>query len=279
MLGFHGNPNARERGSLLFLAAILGVAACQPDGSASGQDTAATEIVENFDRHDYDHMRWTLNNLGVSLTKVSFSDGTLRINVPPAIEKRPLMGLESRFGVEGDFEIRVDYRIRAMPRPQTEWVNASIFIIGPDGMAAITRTNNSATGDGYSLWFQPPDGSKAKGAATNVKTSDRAGTLYLARSGAQLAFSSSARGQPPNTIGSVEYGEKPIDKVAFHLLVPPMKSPVDIEFDSIAIKANRFTRLAFTPPPQQSWLASILVATAVAAVFGAACYIWTQRSR
>ena len=98
------------------------------------------------------------------------------------------MGLDSRFGLEGDFDISVDYSIRSLPRPEKEWTNLSIFIIGPDGMAAMTRTNNSNSGEGYSMWFQPWEGSKAKGTARNVPTQDKAGTLRLARLGKELAL-------------------------------------------------------------------------------------------
>ena len=130
-----------------------------------GQESAPTEITETFDRGEFDRMRWSLNNTSVAVTQVDFSKRKMRLVIPPGPDKRPLMGLDSRFGVEGDFDISVDYSIRSLPKPEKEWVNLSIFIIGPDGMAAMTRTHNSKSGQGYSMWFQPSEGSKAKGSA------------------------------------------------------------------------------------------------------------------
>jgi hypothetical protein len=245
---------------------------------ASAQETGPTEINEPFDSREFDRMRWSLNNTSVALTKVDFSKKTFRLIVPPGPEKRPLMGLESRFGIEGEFDISVDYTIRSLPRPPKEWVNVSIFIIGPDGMAAMTRTNNSQSGEGYSIWFQPWEGSKSKGAANNVPTQDKAGTLRLARTGKQLSFFAWARGQAQKEIGSVEFGDRPIDKIAFQVLAPETKVPIDIEFDNVSVKADRFTKLVFVPPSTSGylwWIISALIATALVVL------IWwmVQRNR
>ena len=53
----------------------------------------------------------------------SISRRRMRLVIPPGPDKRPLMGLDSRFGFEGDFDISVDYSIRSLPRPAKEWVN------------------------------------------------------------------------------------------------------------------------------------------------------------
>ncbi len=199
----------------------------------------------------------------------------MRVVIPPATIKRPLMGLESRFGLEGDFDISVDYSIRSLPRPAEEWVNLSIFIQGPSGMAAMTRTNHSKSGDGYSIWFQPSKESKAKGTASSVPTSDRAGTLRLARLGTELYFYASARDRPLKEIGKIEYGDQPIDLVGFHLLTPALKSPIDFEYDNISIKADRFTKLVFIPA--SSSISLFWVLPALAAVLLLLLWWWNAR--
>jgi hypothetical protein len=234
--------------ALICLASIAG------EYSANSQETAPTEIIETFTGGNFDRMRWTLSNIGVQVAKVDFSKGAMRVVVPPTTIKQPLMGLESRFGLEGDFDISVDYSIRSLPRPAEEWVNLSIFIQGPPGMAAMTRTNHSKSGDGYSIWFQPSKESKAKGTVSTVPTSDRAGTLRLARVGKELFYYASSRGQPLKQIGTVDFGDQPIDLVGFHVLPPVLKTPIDFEYDNISVKADRFTKLVFIPPSSNaSW--------------------------
>jgi hypothetical protein len=209
--------------------------------------TAATEITETFSAGDFDRTRWALANTTVAITKADFSKGVMRMIIPPGPDMRPLLGLNSRFGLEGDFEIRVDYAIHSLPRPEKEWANLSIFIQGPDGMAAMTRTHNMATGHGFSRWFQPPADSKAKVEAGGEPTVDRSGTLRLVRVGKELQYSAAARGQPFHSIGTVAIGDRPIDTVGFQVLAPPMKAPIDLEYDNISVKADRLTGLTYVP--------------------------------
>ena len=235
-----------------FLALVTFLASIAAGYRAESQESAPTEINETFSGGNFDRMKWTLGNIGVQIAKVDFSKGTMRVVIPPSTIKQPLMGLESRFGLEGDFDISVDYSIRSLPRPANEWVNLSIFLQGAPGMAAMTRTNHSKSGDGYSIWFQPPEKSKAKGTASSVPTSDRAGTLRLARIGTELYFYASARGRPLKEIGKVDFGDQPIDLVGFHVLTPALTSPIDFEYDNVSVKADRFTKLVFIPPSSNS---------------------------
>ena len=239
-----------------------------------------TEITESFDRGEFDRMRWFLNNTSVAVTQVDFSQKKMRLVIPPGPDKRPLMGLDSRFGVEGDFDISVDYSIRSLPKPEKEWVNLSIFIIGPDGMAAMTRTHNAKSGQGYSMWFQPSEGSKAKGSARDVSTQDKVGTLRLARVGKELRYyAAAAGGQPQKEIGTVDFGDRPIDKVAFQVFTPASKAPIDIEFDNISVKADRFTKLVYVPPSGNAALFWILSGLAVVAVIVLAGWWIFRRDR
>jgi hypothetical protein len=250
-------------------AGVLAVVALIDAGQcARGQAGAPSEVNETFAGGDFDRMRWTLKNVSVVLTKVDFSKGAMRLVVPPGPDKREIMGLDSRFGFEGDFDISVDYSIRSLPRPQKEWTNLSIFIMGPDGMAAMTRTNNSNSGEGYSMWFQPWEGSKAKGSAKNEPTQDKAGTLRLARLGKQLRYYAAARGKPQKEIGTVDFGDQPIETVGFQILAPALKSPIDVEYDNISIKADRFTKLVFVPPSGNGILLWFLSGLAVITLAG-----------
>ena len=136
-----------------FLALVTFLASIAAGYRAESQESARTEINETFSGGNFDRMKWTLGNIGVQIAKVDFSKGTMRVVIPPSTIKQPLMGLESRFGLEGDFDISVDYSIRSLPRPANEWVNLSIFLQGAPGMAAMTRTNHSKSGTATASGF------------------------------------------------------------------------------------------------------------------------------
>jgi hypothetical protein len=229
--------------------------------------SALTEVREAFAGGDFDHSRWALANTSVAVTKTDFSRGSFRLVVPPGPDMRPLVGLSSRFGLEGDFDIVVDYVIHSLPKPAKEWVNVSIFINGPGGMAAMTRTNNAASGHGYTTWFQPPAGSKAQVQATGTSTDDKTGRLRLARVGSELRFYASASGQPFRQVAAADYGDRPVETLAFQVFAPALKAPVDVEFDNIAVKADRLTGLVYVPPSTYGplpWVGGGVVVVAVA---------------
>ena len=251
---------------LCFLSVMSLLAAPDPAHRAVGAESEITEIKEDFAGRDFDRSRWALTNTTVATTKTDFSKRAMRVIVPQGPETRPLIGLNSRFGLEGDFDISADYTLRSLPRPEKEWVNVSIFIAGPDGMAALSRTNNAKSGHGYSTWVQPPAGSKAGVQAGGSSTEDKSGTLRLERVGKELHFYASGHGQPPKQIATVEFGDRLIENVAFQIFPPGLKAPIDIEFDNIAVKADHFTRLVFVPPSDYGYLPWILSGLAVVAV-------------
>ena len=88
----------------------------------------------------------------------------------------------------------------------------------------------------------------------------------MSGSARSCAFYASGHGQPPKQIGTVEFGDHPIENVAFQIFPPGLKAPIDIEFDNIAVKADHFTRLVFVPPSGYEYLPWILSGLAVVAV-------------
>ena len=67
-------------------------------------------------------------------------------------------------------------------------------------------------------------------------------------------------------MGTVEFGERPIDTVGFQVLAPALKLPIDVEYDNIAIKADRFTKLVYVPPSENGYIVWILAGLAVIAL-------------
>ncbi len=72
-------------------------------------DDAPNELREEFTGGDFNRARWALSNTVVAATKVNFTKRTMRLIIPPGGEMRPLIGMSSRFGLEGDFDVQVDF--------------------------------------------------------------------------------------------------------------------------------------------------------------------------
>ena len=200
------------------------------------------------------------------------------ILVPRGGDRRPPVGFKSRFTIEGDFDVRVPYRIGSWSTPKKHWINLSIVVSGPDGVATVIRTNHSQVGSGYSLWHGPAD-KERKGAWKQEPSKDSSGWLRLKRTGGELEFFYSGLGEPSfRQLGAIDFGIAPITSLAFQLSVPEMATSVAVSFGKIEIEAERVIE---PPRPGDSkfwprfWLATCAV-LAVAGGLGA--WFW-QRAR
>ena len=93
-------------------------------------------------------------------------------------------------------------------------------------------------------------GKQGQGKRRDVSTQDKTGTLRLARVGKELRFYAAASGQPQKEIGTVDFGDRPIDKVAFQVFTPASKAPIDIEFDNIRSKPIVSPSWSMFPRPE-----------------------------
>jgi hypothetical protein len=252
---------------LVFIALAAGhaVAAAQPQ-----------RITEAFQRDTFDKTLWTIERLGA---KVDATGGQLKIAVPKGPAGRPPVGLQSRFRIEGDFDIRAGYAITAWPMPKKEWINVTIFIEGADGAAAVFRTNHSKVGSGYALWHEAADKTRP-GAWKQVATKDTKGTLRLKRSGDQLRFLFGGPAESaPRELGAISYGTSSITALRFQVIVPETLAPVEVAFGTIEIEAERLIgpkAPAGSMFGRRAWLgigATVAVAAALAA------FLWLRAGR
>lgn len=165
--------------------------------------------------------------------------------------------------IEGDFDIRMDYELVDFPRPKREWINAEIFIEGPDGKAAVIPVNHSEHGSGCSLWFEPAAGRSDSGKWHQVPSDDVRGTLRLERVGKTLRYHRCADGNELfEELGIVEFGADMVYNVEFRVLVPETKTAVRVQIDNVIVEADR---LIGPPSPAQSifgpasWIGAIVV--------------------
>lgn len=217
--------------AILVLVLLSSIAA--PAGAA---DSQPRRIEEAFANDRFDRFLWKTDQIGARVDPVG---GQLTILVPPGGEGRPPVGLKSRFTIEGDFDVRAPYRIGSWNMPKKHWINLSIVVSGPDGVATVIRTNHSQVGSGYSYWYGPAD-KERKGDWKQEPSKDSGGWLRLKRSGDEIQFFSSGPGEPNfHQFGAIDFGTAPITSLMFQLSVPEMPTPVTVAFGKIEIEAER----------------------------------------
>lgn len=239
-------------------------------------DEPNRQVVADFEGNTYDRELWSIHRAGA---RVDPADGRLGVYIPPGPAGRGPVGIESRVRLEGDFTIRGAYRIGAMPMPAQDWINIEIFVEGPDGVATVMRTNHSKEGSGYSLWFEPPATSQAKGAWSQTESQDSLGELILSRKGEALSFAAAnGAGSQRYELGTIPFGKQAITRVFFRVVVPETKSPVDVAWDDLQLSADR---LIEPPRPskslfgRQGWLLFLIITLAGAGAVAAA--LWQRR--
>ncbi len=237
-------------------------------GDADSKASKKPRIEEDFEGA-YDTALWMVDWMEGS---VDPTGDQLRMLIPPGPEGRAPAALEAAFRVEGDFDIRCDYALIAFPSPAREWLNAEIFVEGPDGAAAVIRTDHSQEGSGYTMWFEPAPEREADGTWKQVATSDQLGKLRLERTGDQLDFQVAGPGEVDfRTLGTVPFGTGPITKLAFRVVAPELNAPVEVLFDNIQIKADR---LIEPPRPNGSRWGLLGRSVAIFVLLAGAAGIW-----
>jgi hypothetical protein len=256
---------------------LLGLLAPGPHGLCRANGASPGEISETFAGDTFDRTRWWFDRRSPPGVRVELGGEILHVVVPPGAAGRPAASLRAQFAVEGDFDIRAEYEIKALPRPPKEWSNIEIFISGPDGAAAVIRTNHAVAGDGYSLWFEPSSGKGTGGAWKHMSTHDDAGTLRLERIGQELRFWAAARGGKMKMIGAVPLGDGPIRQVEVRGIAPATRSALDYRVDNISVRADR---LIEPPKPADSLIGR--GAWKIMAIFplgAAVLWAWQRRAR
>jgi hypothetical protein len=240
------------RKTVILLGVIVGLA-CPRSVPA---ESSRPRIEEDFGDGTFDKVLWALERVGARADPVN---QRLRILVPPGPGGRSPVAMQAQFRIEGDFAIRADYAIASLRKPEKEWINIEIFIEGSDGRAAVIRSNHAKEGSGYSLWYEPASAQKADGAWKQVAAEDASGSLCLERTADRLRFQiAGPADQELRELGSVAFGKEAITGLAFRVVVPETRFPVEVSFDSIRVEADRLVE-----PPRPS-----------GSMFGRAAWFW-----
>ena len=218
------------------LTILMVVYGCTP---ARGDDPK-TKLLLDFDSGKLDRTLWLLNTESPAGVNMTPSGSSLRIVIPPGRAGRPPAEVKGRFKIEGDFELKMDYQIQSLPKPQKEWINVAILVEGAGGKAAVYRTNHFKSGQGNSAWTESGEGPEKRVFWVHKPTKDSRGTLHLVRTGSQLIFETAGPEGKFQKIATREFGKAPVDTVGFHILASSaVTDPIDVTFANISVTAEK----------------------------------------
>jgi hypothetical protein len=220
----------------LALAALFVVGRSSPVHAAE----PPSKLVLDFAEDKFDRSRWSIDPNSPPGASISLRQQALRVMIPPGPHGRPPAAIRARFKFEGDFEVKMDYQIQALPKPTKEWINISILVEGADGKVAVIRQNHSSMGQGYGAWAQLPPPPPGRGLWAHWPTEDTHGTLRLARTGSEITFEAAGPLGEFHRIASQEFGTGRVEILEFDLMATPATtSPVDVTLDNISVTADR----------------------------------------
>jgi hypothetical protein len=204
--------------------------------------TEGIYIRENFDNNDFDHEKWRYDPVDRKDGKVAFTEGSLHYFAPPGPKGRPRFRLKSTFGIDGDFEASLDYRLIQFPQPESntadttlDLVDVGLILGGPGGMVYFSRSNHLGAGDGFVVFH---DAIKDSGKKTTWKFEPGSvpqGKLRIRRIDNELIFSHLPTGGSVYIeVATVDYGTHHITSVSGCANVPAaIKSPFEVRIDNL----------------------------------------------
>jgi hypothetical protein len=259
-----------------FLALCAGVLCVSPRAAL------ADELTHAFRGGGWDETLFrptgpnTLRALRVDSAGLRITLGKDRTNSVP-------VGLCTRFGVRGDFDITMTFQIVRIDKPTggngagaSIWVSMVSSTQDAAGLARLVRP------DGEQVFLanraRTPAGQQRQYHGGNpLSTKTQSGKLRLVRKGAELTYliAQSPTG-PFHELYKAEWGAGDLDVVRFAADNGGSPGLVDVRIKDVSIRADDFGSARPAPPPSRHrsvwWLAGALLVSA--AIIG---FWWRQR--
>jgi hypothetical protein len=220
-----------------------------------------------------------------TLRALRVDSGGLRITLGKDRTNNVPVGLCTRFGVRGDFEITMSFEILRIDKPASgNGAGASIYVSMASstrdaaGVARLVRPGGEQVFTAFRA--RTPVGQKREyHSGKPLSSQTRSGKLRLVRKGAELTYLIA-----PSPTGSFQelyksnWGTDDLDIVRFAADNGGSPALVDVQIKVVRIRADDFGAAMAAPPPSRRgpvwWMAGALLVSA--AVVG---FWWRQRLR
>jgi hypothetical protein len=193
-------------------------------------------------------------------------DGRLHVLVPRGSAGRVPEEIQSLAKIEGDFDIRADYGLVSLPKVKAGEIKVEIGVVGPEGAAVVFRSIHHKEGETYGLWFHAQEQGDAPPVFLLSRTTDRAGTMRLQRSGEELIGYAAGPGEDFRELGRASFGDGPVHTLLFRGAAPATDSDTEVTFANVEIQADRII-VPGLPARAWPWLVGLAVPAAALGVF------------
>jgi Protein of unknown function (DUF1583) len=217
-----------------------------------------------------------------TLRALQVDSGGLRITLGSSRTNSVPVGLCTRFGVRGDFEISMTFEILRIDKPPrgngagaSIWVSMASSTRDAAGVARLVRPGGEQAFTTF--WAKTPVGQKREyygGKSLSAQT--QSGKLRLVRKGAELTF---LIAQSPTSafqeLYKSDWGTDDLDIVRFAAEDGGSPALVDVRIKDVRIRADDFGAAISAPP--QSRRAAMWWMTGALIVLGAAVGFWWRQ--
>jgi hypothetical protein len=240
--------------------------------ASCSQNSAPQERVqEEFGDTTYDHTHWRIDRGQLVDASYPVEEDGLVIRVPARATGGRPAAFKARFGISGDFVIRLEYSVRSLPAPDESSMNLDIWLKGPAGESAFRRTNDAKRGAGFGIRHTPTDADRATWRFSPLAAGGESRSeMIVKRRGREVQFlARESLDQTTREIGAIQFPSH-IDEIWIRVVGKQVSEPVDVCLHSVEVAADRISmeeRVLQRPSRHRHWLWLIPVVVVAALLF------------
>lgn len=225
----------------------------------------------NFHASGFDHDRTRLVGAGAEQL-IRPGPGGLEIRLPGTNRRLRGYGVSTDFGIAGDFEITVSYRVLAVGRMDSVadvGVGLSVTRDGSDeASTAVGRRYRSREGEVYSVTMMKPAQGELKKSVKYFPAKDRSGKLRLSRRQSIVHYlAADGDSSVFRELYQFQYGEADVGTVRITADASGRSSPFAVSIGNLQIRTETLRPRTETRPPGRfrwMWLSICIGAAGLA---------------
>ncbi|MDR3637967.1 MAG: heparinase II/III family protein [Isosphaeraceae bacterium] len=244
VVGFFLGRRIRKALCLIAFVSLSTTALAAPDPAR-----LKAEYHIDFRNKEYDFQRLSVEPTSGLSSLVKLERRGLRLTVPPKTEGQNV-GVYTRFGVRGDFEITASYEVLATGQPEgVSGVGPELYVRSVEGWGHFVAMSQALHKGGASAVIESVYGRKLGRNPTyhgdSVAASARAGRFRIIRTGSTVTFlASQGTGDHFQEVSHATFGTTDIDRVRIAVTFKGSRRVLDVVWQDLSIRAEELPGLA-----------------------------------
>ena len=200
----------------------------------------------SFRNSHYDHQSIRVEGSGVQISLVKPTVNGLRVHVPPKTNGSGV-GLCTKFGIRGDFELSVSYEILDAPKPaEGPGIGPEVSLQSSDQWykhISLSRLAAAKTGDATFRSGISRSGDVNNNADdVSIKSSSKIGRLYIARSGSTVYLYAAEGNGGFQKVTQADFGTGNMMFVRLSTLYEGANRGLDVLWKDLTVRAESLPR-------------------------------------